>query len=867
MDNMEDLSSDGDDVVGLDATYSMTYCPPNVTFGEIWVNHGMSECFMDTVSTLIVSFYLLIFGTIQLWMYRKYGTDTNENMLPKSKLYTMQKLLLYFVPLLAAVRLGLHGLVLDNKTIYGYMILGMVLRMIAYPYSVHILRVERHKQLPSVPTRGHGLVLLGFWTLAFVSDNLVFINIKKFEWWFQLDSTTDRVEMALFVLRYVSGLMIFALGLRAPGVIGSSDNEYHTFNDTAETRSRYYYNRPDDEGSTWKNAWSKVKVLAPFLWPKADVLLQFRVFLCFALLGMGRVINLYVQIYNKLIVNSISDTPGVFRWDLILTYVAFKFLQGGGTGGMGVLNNLRSFLWIRIQQYTTREIEVELFSHLHGLSLRWHLSRKTGEVLKIMDRGTDSINNLLNYILFSILPTIVDILIAVIFFVEAFNKWFGLIVFLTMTLYIAATITVTEWRTKFQRRMNLADNAQKARSVDSLLNFETVKYYGAEAYEVHSYRKAILNFQVEEWKSMVTLNILNTIQNVIVCGGLLAGSLLCLHMVVAGEGLTIGDYVLFAGYIIQLYVPLNWFGTYYRAIQKNFVDMENMFELLREEKEVIDAPGAGPLIVKRGHVEFSNVTFGYTADRIVLRNVSFIAPAGKTIALVGPSGAGKSTIIRLLFRFYDVEQGAISIDGQNVKTVKQASLRSAIGVVPQDTVLFNNTIKYNIQYGKIDAPEADIIAAAKNADIHERILSFPDAYETQVGERGLRLSGGEKQRVAIARTMLKAPKIVLLDEATSALDTQTERNIQAALNRVCANRTTIIVAHRLSTIIHADEILVLKEGEIVERGRHEELISQQGIYHGMWQAQLQNDQDNSSPGPANTINSREDVLTEDKNTS
>lgn len=523
---------------------------------------------------------------------------------------------------------------------------------------------------------------------------------------------------------------------------------------------------------------------------------------------------------------------------------------------MGLLNNLRSFLWIRIQQYTTREVEIELFRHLHGLSLRWHLGRKTGEVLRVMDRGTDSINNLLNYVLFSILPTIVDIIVAIIFFVSVFNKWFGLIVFLTMGLYIAATIMVTEWRTKFQRRMNLADNATKARSVDSLLNFETVKYYGAESYEVESYKKAILDFQIEEWKSMVTLNILNTLQNVIVCSGLLAGSLLCLHMVVSGEGLTIGDYVLFASYIIQLYVPLNWFGTYYRAIQKNFVDMENMFDLLREDQEIIDAPGAGPLEVKWGQVEFSNVSFSYTPDKLVLKNVSFIVPAGKTVAFVGPSGVGKSTIIRLLFRFYDVEQGSILIDGQNLKTVKQNSLRSAIGVVPQDTVLFNNTIKYNIQYGRIDAPEADIIEAAKSADMHDRILSFPNGYETQVGERGLRLSGGEKQRVAIARTILKAPKIVLLDEATSALDTHTERNIQAALNRICANRTTIIVAHRLSTIIHADEIFVLKDGEIIERGRHEELISYGGVYHGMWQAQLQNDnemnKDETEPASSNT---------------
>lgn len=399
---------------------------------------------------------------------------------------------------------------------------------------------------------------------------------------------------------------------------------------------------------------------------------------------------------------------------------------------------------------------------------------------------------------------------------------------------------ITEWRTKFQRRMNLADNETRARSVDSLLNFETVKYYGAENYEVECYREAILKYQKEEWNSMITLNILNTIQNVIVCLGLIAGSLLCAYLVVHEKGLTVGDYVLFASYIIQLYVPLNWFGTFYRAIQKNFVDMENMFDLMKEEQEVIDAPGAPPLQCMRGGIDFSNVTFGYSPEKIILRNITFNIAPGKTVALVGPSGAGKSTIMRLLFRFYDVGTGAIMIDGQNIKTVTQESLRSAIGVVPQDTVLFNNTIKYNIKYGKLISSDTDVITAARSADIHEKILTFPQQYDTQVGERGLRLSGGEKQRVAIARTILKAPQIVLLDEATSALDTQTERNIQSALAKVCVNRTTLIIAHRLSTIIHSDEILVLKDGEVVERGRHEQLLIDDGLYADMWNQQLKN---------------------------
>ncbi|EFA05094.1 ATP-binding cassette sub-family B member 6 [Tribolium castaneum] len=818
---------------------NMSYCPPGVHIWDVWVNHGTSQCFVETLSSSVIAGFILLAGTIQLCMYRKYGTEISPNHLVQSRLYHFQIFVTLLVPVLEVVRFVLRGTVFDDKHIYGFMITSLVLNLLAYPFSLLVVRVERHYLLPSVPTKGHGIVLLLFWTLVFISENLAFFNLDKKEWWFQLKTTEDQIEMGLFVVRYLSCLLIFLLGLKAPGI--TQNINYFTLNDS--TRNLPPQQDRTENQSTWRNLWKKVRILAPFIWPKKDVLLQFRVIFCFLLLAGGRVINLYVPIYNKYIVDSMTPDEKLekleFRWDWILVYVAFKFLQGGGTGGMGLLNNLRSFLWIRIQQYTTREVEVELFRHLHSLSLRWHLGRKTGEVLRVMDRGTDSINNLLNYIIFSIFPTIVDIIVAVVFFVVTFNAWFGLIVFITMVLYIALTISITEWRTKFQRRMNLADNETRARSVDSLLNFETVKYYGAEQYEVEAFREAILRYQVEEWKSNITLNILNTVQNIIICTGLLAGSLLCAWMVVEKGELRVGDYVLFATYIVQLYVPLNWFGTYYRAIQKNFVDMENMFDLLKEDQEVIDAPNAGPIAVKRGAVEFNNVSFGYLPERLVLKNVTFSVPQGKTVALVGPSGSGKSTIIRLLFRFYDVETGSVIIDGQNIKTVTQESLRRAIGVVPQDTVLFNNTIRYNIKYGRLTATDADVIEAARGADIHDRILTFPDAYDTQVGERGLRLSGGEKQRVAIARTLLKAPMIILLDEATSALDTQTERNIQESLDRMCANRTTIIVAHRLSTVIHADEILVLRDGEIIERGKHEHLIGQEGVYASMWKQQLE----------------------------
>lgn len=836
---------------------NMLYCPPNVTLSQIWINHGISHCFMDTVSTSIMCGFLIIFGTLQLLMYRKYATPiTDLNQISKSHLYKLQIFLLCFLPLLALIRFTLMAFVYKNGAIYGFMILSTLLTIFMYPYSICLIIKERYYLLPSVPTRGHGLVLLLFWTMTFITENLSFINMRHEDWWFNLSSTKDKIEMVFFVLRYTSGLLIFVLGLKAPGIMAP-----YIQNDEEMLTDR------NSNPSAFRNAFKKLRKLFPYLWPKKDFGLQLRVVICIGLLIGGRVIKLYLPIYRKAIVDSFSILPLEFRWDLVLIFVGLSFLMGGGTGTMGLFNNLRSFLWIRVQQYTTREIEIDLFRHLHNLSLRWHLQRKTGEVLRVMDRGTDSINNLLNYILFSIVPTIADIVVAVIFFIYAFNWWFGLIVFLTMFLYILATIMVTEWRTKFQRKMNLADNEQKARSVDSLLNFETVKYYGAEQYEVDAYREAILKYQKEEWSALFTLNVLNTSQNFILCAGLLAGSLLCVHDVVHHQVLTVGDFVLFFTYLMDLYMPLNWFGTYYRAIQKNFVDMENMFDLLKEDEEIIDAPGASNLLCQGGKIEFTNVTFGYTPNHFVLKNISFTVPAGKTVAIVGPSGAGKSTIVRLLFRFYDVLSGSILIDGQNIKLVSQESLRKAIGVVPQDTVLFNNTIYYNIEYGKIGAPPDQVYEAARNADIHERILTFPDVYDTKVGERGLRLSGGEKQRVAIARTLLKAPVMVLLDEATSALDTQTERNIQSALARVCANRTTVIIAHRLSTIIHADEILVLKEGSIAERGRHEDLLNKDGLYADMWNQQLKNLEAEKNKQSSDELNGTTPATTDNGDTS
>ncbi|CAL4069057.1 unnamed protein product [Meganyctiphanes norvegica] len=524
-------------------------------------------------------------------------------------------------------------------------------------------------------------------------------------------------------------------------------------------------------GSAWVGSFTKMRMLLPYLWPRKSLPLQLCVLFCFALLMLARILNVLVPIFYKKIVDSLGGSGGEprFCWEYVLVYVGLKVLQGGGTGGMGLLNNIRALCWINMQQYTSREVQVGLYSHLHGLSLRWHMNRQTGEILRVMDRGTASINMLLQHIVFNILPTVADIIIAIVYFSTSFNYWFGLIIFITMALYLAVTIVVTEWRTRFRRKMNLADNGQRAKAVDSLINFETVRYYGAGEYEVERYENSIRAYQKEEKKSTGSFYMLTTIQNIVINSGLLAGSLLAAWLTVNDEKFTVGDYVLFASYISQLYIPLNSFGTYYRMIQQNLIDMENMFELLAEEKDIVDKVDAKQLVSPKGNIEFKNVSFQYVPENLSLRTFLFVVEPGKTLAIVGPSGGGKSTIMRLLFRFYDVTGGAVLVDGVDVRDYKQASLRQAIGVVPQETVLFNDTISYNICYGKMNASEVECQSAAENADIHNKIMTFPQNYTTKVGERGLKLSGGEKQRVAIARTILKNPVFLLLDEATSAL--------------------------------------------------------------------------------------------------
>ena len=759
------------------------------------------------------------------------------------------------------VHLMLYTTYFRQPALLGYQVLEACAVTAACLVSLRLLAVEKHSTLPGLPTsRGQGVVLLVFYGLMVVRESVAFVSWNNPTWWWRLQDHQDQVELGLFTFRYATVLSLLVLAFVGPSVPRSASYSAMLEDEESQVGGGGGARRQE---STWKNVFVKLRMLLPYVWPKGSVLLHLSVLVCLALLAVGRVVNVFVPIYSKEIVNSLTYNPGDsekslgFRWDLILIFCALTFLKGGGTGTSGLLNNMRGLLWIKVQQFTTRSVQIQLFSHLHCLSLRWHLGRKTGEVLRVIDRGTNSINNLLNYILFQIAPTIIDIVIAIVYFVSVFDYIFGAIVFISMAFYLAATFIVTEWRTKFRREMNQGDNEANARAVDSLLNFETVKYYEASDFERGRYRDSILKYQSAEWKSTASLNLLNGFQNFVNTVGLAAGSLLCAWAVihsVSGLSLTVGDYVLFGTYLAQLYVPLNWLGTYYRVIQQAFIDMENMFELMGVELEVVDRPGAPDINLKGGEIQFKNVSFGYDyPEKRILENISFTVKPGETLALVGHTGSGKSTIVRLLFRFYNIQSGSIKIDGQDITEVTQKSLRNCIGVVPQDTVLFNDSIRYNIRYGRLSATDAEVEDAARAAEVHERIVSFPKKYDAVVGERGLKLSGGEKQRVAIARTLLKAPAIVLLDEATSALDTRTERHIQSSLSRVCENRTTVIVAHRLSTVIHAHQIIVLNEGRIQESGTHQQLLELGGHYADMWHQQLEAADDEAvlPPGDAN----------------
>ena len=576
--------------------------------------------------------------------------------------------------------------------------------------------------------------------------------------------------------------------------------------------------------------------LAPYLWPRDDRSLRVRVVIALVFMASAKLVNAYVPMLYAGAVDALTPKSGTgavlaIPLALILGYGLLRVT----TSAFG---ELRDAVFSRTLQRAVRRVALATFRHLHALSLRFHLDRQTGGLSRAVERGTNGIESVLHFMLFNILPTILEILLVTGILWGLFSFAFAAVTLGTIVAYIAFTLVFTDWRVKFRRQMNETDQEANTKAVDSLINFETVKYFGNEDHEARRFDEALQRYERAAVKSQVTLNFLNIGQAAIIACGLTAVMWMAADGVVAGR-MTIGDFVLVNTYLIQLYLPLNFLGFVYREMKQGLVDMEAMFKLLAVGREVDDAPGAQPLPAGPGAVTFKDVVFGYRPDRVILKGVSFSVPAGTKLAIVGPTGAGKSTISRLLYRFYDVNEGSVAIDGQDIRAVTQASLRASIGIVPQDTVLFNDTIAYNIAYGRPGASQAEIEEAARLAQVHDFVLRLPDGYNTMVGERGLKLSGGEKQRVAIARTILKNPRILLLDEATSALDTRTEQDISAALKTVAENRTTLVIAHRLSTVVDADEIIVLDQGSIAERGTHAALLAQGGLYAEMWARQAE----------------------------
>ena len=577
--------------------------------------------------------------------------------------------------------------------------------------------------------------------------------------------------------------------------------------------------------------WQTIRSLLPYLWE-----FKWRVVIALSLLVLSKLANVSVPLVLKEIIDALDSSHAALAVPVFLV-IGYGVLRLSST----LFGELRDAVFAKVTQRAIRRVALRVFEHLHSLSLRFHLDRQTGGVSRDIERGTRGISFLLNFMLFNILPTLLEIgLVAAILF-SKYNVWFAVITFVTLLIYIAFTLFVTEWRMVVRRSMNDLDSKANSRAIDSLLNYETVKYFGNEQYEARRYDENMQRWEVAAVRNTTSLAYLNAGQSLIVATGITALMLLAADEVVKGK-MTLGDLVLVNVFMIQLYMPLHFLGFVYREIRHALADMEKMFSLLHEHREIADAPDAQVLPAGKAEVRFEQVGFGYAPDRQILFDVSFVIPEGHTIAVVGASGTGKSTLSRLLFRFYDVQQGRILINGRDVREVTQSSLRAAIGIVPQDTVLFNDTIYYNIAYGRPDATRDEIIAAAQAAHIHEFVESLPQGYESMVGERGLKLSGGEKQRVAIARAILKNPAILIFDEATSALDSKSEKAIQAELRTIAQNRTTLIIAHRLSTVVDANQILVMDKGRIVERGSHRELLAQNRIYAQMWNLQKQEEQ-------------------------
>jgi ATP-binding cassette subfamily B protein len=584
-----------------------------------------------------------------------------------------------------------------------------------------------------------------------------------------------------------------------------------------------------------RGSWSTVWSLLPYLWPKHETGLRVRLILATLCMLLAKIATVYVPLLYGHIIDRLGHSAGALTIPaaLIIGYALVRIASAA-------FGELRDAIFAAVQMRASRVVARQTFEHLHSLSMRFHLDRQTGGLSNIILRGTLGIQNVLRLATFNVVPTIIELLLTAGILWYKFTGWYAAVTFLAVAFYMGFTFTFTAWRTKFRRTMNETDNEAQTKAIDSLINFETVKYFGNEVHESRRFDESLARYEKASVKSQVSLNMLNVGQAVIISAAL-AAMMLMAASGVAHHHMSVGQFVVVNTYLLQLYVPLNFLGFVYLGVNQGLIDMEQMFSLLRVNQEITDKPGATTLapVGPPAEIRFEGVKFGYNPDREILKGISFTAAPGQKIAIVGPTGAGKSTISRLLFRFYDTTGGAVLVDGINVKDITQASLRGAIGVVPQDTVLFNDSIFYNIAYGRPGATVEEIEQAARFAQIHDFVMSLPQGYKTKVGERGLKLSGGEKQRVAIARTILKNPRILILDEATSALDTATEQDIGAALRQVAYDRTTLVIAHRLSTVTDADEILVLRDGAIVERGSHAALLAEDGVYAGMWAAQVE----------------------------